>query len=233
MARNKFLVVVSMMAVLVSAPAWSATASAQSGGQFVTPHSSKHRLKPAPPGTGFKQVALLRMLPPKGVETDTYYWLVVARNDHARNSPPSELRFMVGPAEPKTTIYIDHDSDYFLYALFPNGDDSSVVATLWGGGTGLHTRIYGISRNHVTLLMDRGTHLPPEFTLGAVLLNTGWVPVDGRCCTASRTEIWTWTGQKYKLAATVAFDQRFAALRRLRHTGAELPSQRTRAKGHE
>jgi hypothetical protein len=214
MARRRFqgpLVVVVMVAVALA----GVTRSAQSAGWIASQQAKRHRLRPVPVATGSRQVALLRMFPPGGEEADTYYWLVVRRVDSERNRPPTELCFMVGSAEPEKAIFREQISDSFLYALLPEGDSSSLVITVWETGSALYVRAFRLLRNEVRQIFERGSEGAPEFPSDAILLHVGKVFHPDGSYSPERTEVWTWTGEKYKLAATVPFNDRYQALQQL------------------
>lgn len=166
------------------------------------------------------KIALLRMYPPNGVEANTYYWLSVT-NDRVTTRPRMEIQFMVGSPSPTSAIYRHWTSDHFLYAISLSGGSASFVATVWNTGSAIRTCVYEISLAGVQVLIDQSTHLPPEFTLGSILINTGWVPVGDRCCTADKTEVWRWNGDIYRLVATVPFRDRYVALAKLENGAKE------------
>jgi len=144
---------------------------------------------------------------------DGYFW--VQNTEQYKNIADfrSHLSFILRTPEKQKTVftYATYDNLVTMYA----SRYSDRVVTVWESGSAIWTRIFGVSKNAVHLLLERGTHLPPEFTLNAILLNTGWVPIGERCCTADKTEIWVWTGERYRLAATVPFGQRYDALQKL------------------
>lgn len=127
----------------------------------------------------------------------------------------SRLSFVLTRPGSRKTIFVykTYDSLVRLYAV----RYSSRIATVWESGSSTWTRVFGVSAKGVHLLLERGTHLPPEFTLDGILINSGWVPVGDRCCTADKTEIWARTQGGYSLIATVPFGERYEALAKLEH----------------
>lgn len=84
---------------------------------------------------------------------------------------------------------------------------SSRVVTVWESGSGIWVRVFYLTPQKVTLVLERGAKSQPEFAWDAILVNG--------INDSGQTEIWTWTGEKYKLAATVPFKQRYDALQKL------------------
>ena len=164
------------------------------------------------------QVCLLRISSPEEEVPETYYWLNVTQSEGEDSGLGTTLSFMVGSTRPERKLVSSQTTDTFLEALLPNGDSSSVV-TVWDTGSVFRTIIFGIHHDNVSVLLDQGTHLPPEFPMESVLFNTGWIPIREGCCTASETEIWLWAGKNYRLAKKVPFAGRYRALQELEGRG--------------
>jgi len=129
-----------LLSIAVTGVAWAQ----QSAGHPKERDTKKHRLRRAPAGSGPRLVALLRMFLPLGVESDTY-WLVI-RSDYTQSGPPTELQFMVGSPEPQRAIFTERTTDYFLYAMLPQGDVSPLVATVWETGDRQLMRIFIVTQ---------------------------------------------------------------------------------------
>lgn len=177
-------------------------------------HRPAFKLVPASPPPGYVPpvVASLRLRPGNSNEV---YWIKATEDGYAVNTCPTRLTISVGSPGRRKRIFDYKSCDWLQYVL-PGGNGSAVI-TVWQTGSAFMTRVFRLSADHASIQLERGTHLPPEFTLDGILLNKGWVSTHGRCCTASKTEIWIWTGIKYKLVATVPFDQRYDALGKLEH----------------
>jgi hypothetical protein len=107
-----------------------------------------------------------------------------------------------------------YKTDNALDYMVP-GVEGAALVTVWESGSAVWTRGFRLTPNQVSLVLERGAHFPPELTADAILIDSGWVPIGGQCCTAAKTEIWTWAGSEYELAATVPFHQRYVALTKL------------------
>ena len=217
LARIRFVDRIAAAILLISVAAGVA-ATQQIAGQSSGSHARKHHLRPIPTGLGPTQIALLRMFPPSGVGTNTYYWLVVKRSDYARNSPPTELQFMVGSPDPKTAIFTERTSDYFLYAMLPQGDISSLVATVWETGTREAMKIFLLQKDKVSLVFEAASREIPEIVWdGAAILVSQGYRMEGNSIWPTETKIYLWNTRDhvYKLLETVPYAKRYDAVARI------------------
>lgn len=212
--RSARAIAVLGVACLLAVTVFGARAQSNPVQSGLAQHLPVHKLRPAspPPGYAPPTVASLRL---RAADSNVTYWIKATENPYAFHSCPTHLIFAVGSPGHLKTLF-DYASCDWLQYMLPGGDGSTVI-TEWETGSAIMTRVFELTSGGARLVLERGTHLPPEFILGGILINAGWVPVDGRCCTAARTEIWTWAGNQYRLTATVPFDERYEALATLEH----------------
>lgn len=167
--------------------------------------------KPRPAGYTPQVQACLRINHP---EMHYSYWVEATYDTYATDHPPSELRFVrETPGQPNLEFKRVGDGSVVNMMSVEGG---SVLAIVFELGSALEVKTFRLEKNTVTPIFQRGTKFPPEFLEGAIIVHTGWVPMGDRCCTAKETEIWTWTGNNYRLASTVPYGKGYSAL-------AELP----------
>lgn len=164
----------------------------------------------APAGYVPPTVASLRV---QLTDTEGAYWVRVTENAYAGRHLPTIIDFALERGSEKKTVLSYGTSDYVRNIFAPEGD--SVVVTVSETGSAEMVRAFGLAHDQVTLLLERGTKFPPEFLQDTILIHTGWIPLGDRCCTAEKTEIWTWTGKNYRLASTVPYERGYEALAKL------------------
>ena len=164
----------------------------------------------APPGYAPRTVASLEI---PLIATDGVYYVQVTWDEYARDRLPTEIRFTLQTKNDRKIVFRYETGDHVKNILAPEGD--SVVVTVSETGSAIMVRAFRLDADKVTLVLEQGTKFLPEFVSGGILLHAGWVPIGDRCCTAEKTEIWTWTGKKYKLASTVPYGKGYEALAKL------------------
>ncbi|HEV2416457.1 MAG TPA: hypothetical protein VGX94_01500 [Terriglobia bacterium] len=145
---------------------------------------------------------------------DVSYWIKATENPYAVHSCPTHLIFAISSSGHLTRL-LDYPSCEWLRYMFPPEANDSLLITVWESGSAVWVRAFRIEGETVSLIFDRASRVQPEFPWGAILLNVGRVPQPNGTTVPKSTEIWTWTGKKYRLAATVPFDQRYDALQKL------------------
>ncbi len=170
----------------------------------------KHRPRPAPVGYKPGTEACLHV---DGPELNFSYLIEATYDTYARNHPPSLIRFVRETPE-ESRVVLTYPGDGHVLNMISR-EDGSVVVIVFELGSGMEVKAFRLENSKALLVFDRGAETQPEFPWGTILLNVGKVLQANDSYYPKETEIWTWTGQTYKLAATVPFKQRYDALQKL------------------
>lgn len=147
-------------------------------------------------------------------------YLIEALEFHWKGLRPNELK--VTDLTRHRVILVDRDVEFFLYMspLVPSG---SLVATVWGTGTGYRSvRVYRLEPRSARLVFDNWSSFPPQLIVVSESTADPIILIDrsdetGAIARPTKTEISQWNpaAKKFILRATVPVGQRFTALARI------------------
>jgi len=141
------------------------------------------------------------------------YFSIVAQ-EYKNQDYVTEVRFVVRAPRASRQIRAYHSPDHLLSMFILNATQYQLV-TLWEGGSHVGLRIFSLKKNSVEVLFDRQVEFPPEFFWDGILLNEG-KEFRGDTYHPQRTEIYVWQTNRFKLAATVPWEERYKALADIR-----------------
>jgi len=108
--------------------------------------------------------------------------------------------------------------DHFV-GMFPLGDVSNTLATIWTGGSAYHLRVFSLSTGKISLALESGSHNFPEFAdldndgKEEILISEGAFVIDARdgkvLSRPEKTDVYKWDGETYVLTKTVPWKSRF------------------------
>lgn len=170
--------------------------------------SLKHVLRTAPSGYQPLTVACLSV---PLVDASRTYWVRVTEDEYAAATrrQPTEISFTLKRGTDSKAMLRFPTSDHVVNLFAPDG--GAVVVATSETGSALMVRAFRLEPGQVSLILERGTKFPPEFTMDRILINLGWVPLDGGF-SPERTEVWEWEGSGYVLRTTVPFNRRYLTL---------------------
>lgn len=107
--------------------------------------------------------------------------------------------------------------------LFPLGDNSNTLMTIWIGGSAYHFNVFNISAGKVSLSLESGSHNYPELVdldndgKEEILISEGAFLMDTKdkkvLSYPEKTDVFKWNGKNYVLIKTVPWKGRLDALK--------------------
>lgn len=180
------------------------------------PENTQHVLRSTPPSYRPPVVGCLRV---RLADGSGAYWVQVTEDEYAAaaHRQPTLISLALRTGSETREMLSYRTSDHLVNLIAPEGN--SVVVAVSETGSAFMVRAFRLSPQQVSLVLEQGARLPPEFTMGRMLLDVGRITRNGSPY-PKRTEIWEWRDSSYVLVATVPFDRRYEGLAKIEHCGA-------------